>query len=183
MNNALLVIDYSYDFAAPDGRLTAGTAAQAIEAALVEKIKTSHEAGTPIFFMMDLHFDDDEMHPESKLFPAHNIENTNGRELYGEVRDIYQQIKDAKNVFFIDKRRYSSFAGTPLHQLLLERKIDAVTLTGLVTDICIMHTAVDAYNLGYDIIVPSDCVASFNEPAHEMALEHFKNALGATIEP
>ncbi|TVT27678.1 cysteine hydrolase [Salinicoccus cyprini] len=183
MNNALLVIDYSYDFAAPEGRLTAGEAAQAIEAALVQKIRTSYEAGVPIFFMMDLHFDDDGLHPESKLFPPHNIEGTGGRELYGEVREVYQQIKDRQNVFFIDKRRYSSFAGTPLNQLLLERKIDTVTLTGLVTDICIMHTAVDAYNFGYDIIVPASCVASFNPPAHEMALEHFKNALGATVEP
>lgn len=182
MNNALLVIDYSYDFAAPDGRLTAGDAAQAIEPAIVERIRAAHEAGQPIFFMMDLHFEQDALHPEAELFPPHNIEGTKGRALYGKVHDVYTEIRDAPNVFFIDKRRYSSFAGTPLNQLLQERNIDTVTLTGLVTDICIMHTAVDAYNNGYGIVVPASCVASFNASAHENALDHFKNALGATVE-
>ncbi len=183
MNNALLVIDYSYDFAAPDGRLTAGDAAQAIEAAIVDRIREAHEARQPIFFMMDLHFEQDDLHPESKLFPPHNIEGTEGRALYGRVHDVYEEIKDEQNIFFIDKRRYSAFAGTPLNQLLQERKVDTVTLTGLVTDICIMHTAVDAYNNGYGIVVPASCVASFNPAGHESALDHFKNALGATVEP
>ena len=33
--------------------------------------------------MMDLHFEEDPYHPETKLFPPHNIEGTSGRHLYG----------------------------------------------------------------------------------------------------
>lgn len=182
LKNALLVIDYSYDFAAPDGKLTAGEAGGAIQGAIAEKIREAHGEGTSIFFMMDLHYEEDVHHPESQLFPPHNIEGTPGRDLYGAVLEVYEDIKGDANVFFLDKRRYSAFAGTPLDQLLQERGISTVTLTGLVTDICIMHTAVDAYNHGYGIIVPESCVASFNPEGHRYALDHFKNTLGATIE-
>lgn len=182
MTEALLVIDYSYDFAAPDGRLTAGPPALEIEEALAERIKNAHDAKQPIFFMMDIHHEEDTHHPETGLFPPHNIAGTKGRELFGMVKETYEEIKDAPHVFFIDKTRYSAFASTNLEQLLRERNINGVTLTGLVTDICIMHTAVDAYNKGYRITVPASSVASFNPAGHTFALEHFKNSLGAIVE-
>ncbi|MCD2137471.1 cysteine hydrolase family protein [Salinicoccus halitifaciens] len=183
MNKALLVIDYSYDFVAPDGKLTAGEPAMAIEGNIAGRIDAAVRDGEFVFFMMDLHFENDTYHPEYKLFPPHNIDGTPGRELYGEVLEKYREIESQENVFFLDKTRYSAFSGTRLHQLLQERRVDTVVLTGVVTDICIMHTAVDAYNLGYDIIVPESCVASFNPEAHTESLKHFQNSLGAVIEP
>ncbi|TKK63904.1 isochorismatase family protein, partial [Enterococcus faecalis] len=48
-------------------------------------------------------------------------------------------------------------------------------------DICVLHTAVDAYNLGYQLMIPERAVASFDEQGHEWALRHFKQTLGATI--
>ena len=54
-------------------------------------------------------------------------------------------------------------------------------LTGVCTDICVLHTAVDAYNLGYQLMIPERAVASFDEQGHEWALRHFKQTLGATI--
>ncbi|PWZ94619.1 isochorismatase, partial [Staphylococcus pseudintermedius] len=65
-NKALVVVDYSYDFVADDGKLTCGAAGQAIEPYIVERIKAYHEAQENIFFMMDLHFEDDPYHPETK---------------------------------------------------------------------------------------------------------------------
>ncbi len=46
LKNALLVIDYSYDFAAPDGKLTAGEAGSAIQGNIAEKIREAHGKGT-----------------------------------------------------------------------------------------------------------------------------------------
>ena len=46
---------------------------------------------------------------------------------------------------------------------------------------CILHTAIDAYNLGYKIFVYENAVASFNDAGHHWALGHFKGSLGATI--
>ena len=81
----------------------------------------------------------------------------------------------------MDKTRYSAFAGTDLHLRLQARGIREVHLIGVCTDICILHTAVDAYNLGYKIKVYRDAVASFNQAGHEWALGHFAGSLGAEI--
>lgn len=132
-----------------------------------------------VVFANDLHFENDPYHPESKLFPPHNIVGTKGRELYGSVKELYETYKD--RVISFDKTRYSAFAGTNLDILLRERAVEEVVLVGVCTDICILHTAVDSYNLGYKITVPEHGVASFNEIGHEWALGHFKTCLGASI--
>ncbi|HDK5689879.1 TPA: cysteine hydrolase [Staphylococcus pseudintermedius] len=181
-NKALVVVDYSYDFVADDGKLTCGAAGQAIEPYIVERIKAYHEAQENIFFMMDLHFEDDPYHPETKCFPPHNIKGTKGRELYGEVKALYDTIKDSAHVYFIDKRRYDSFYGTPLDSLLRERQVDTIEIVGVCTDICVLHTAISAYNLNYQLIIPKKGVATFNEAGHQWALTHFKTTLGAQVE-
>ena len=53
----------------------------------------------------------------------------------------------------MDKTRYSAFAGTDLEMKLRERGIEEVHLVGVCTDICVLHTAVDAYNKGFKIVV------------------------------
>lgn len=90
-------------------------------------------------------------------------------------------IKDDHRVFWMDKRHYSAFSGTDLDIRLRERRVTKVVLTGVLTDICVLHTAIDAYNLGYDIEVVESATASLTPEAHDFAIGHFKNVLGATI--
>ena len=127
MTKALISIDYSYDFVADDGKLTAGKPAQAIEDRIAQVTQEAYDNGDYIFVAMDRHDEGDTFHPETKLFPPHNI------------------------------------------------------LTGVLTDICVLHTAIDAYNLGYDIEVVASATASLTPEAHDFAIGHFKNVLGATI--
>lgn len=179
MKKALIVIDYTYDFVADDGKLTCGKPGQAIENNISTLIEQFIEQNDVVVFANDLHVENDPYHPESKLFPAHNIVGTKGRELYGSVKDLYETYKD--RVISFDKTRYSAFAGTNLDILLRERNVEEVILVGVCTDICILHTAVDSYNLGYKITIPEHAVASFNEIGHKWALGHFKSCLGASI--
>ncbi|PTU87337.1 isochorismatase [Staphylococcus pasteuri] len=179
---ALIIVDYSVDFIADDGKLTCGVPGQKLENFLVNRINQFNENRDAIFFMMDLHYENDDFHPESKLFPPHNIEGSEGRQLYGEVGNLYESIKTQNNVHFLDKTRYDSFYGTPLDSLLRERNVNKVEIVGVCTDICVLHTAISAYNLGYAIRVPSKGVASFNQSGHQWALSHFENSLGAEVE-
>jgi len=178
---ALISIDYTYDFVADDGKLTTGKAGQGIEKDLVSLTKTFIDKGEFVVFEIDGHDPTDEFHPETKLFPAHNVLGTSGRELYGELNKLYDLSKAKKNVYWINKRHYSAFSGTDLDIRLRERNIKKIHLTGVCTDICVLHTAVDAYNLGYEIVIHENCVQSFDEEGHRWALRHFKNTLGAEI--
>ncbi|MCG7342073.1 cysteine hydrolase [Staphylococcus auricularis] len=181
-NKALIVVDYSYDFVADDGQLTAGKPAQDIEPFIVSRMKAYDEAEQDIFMMMDLHYENDTTHPEYNLFPPHNIANTPGRELYGKVKDTYEAIQDHEHVHFLDKTRYDSFHGTPLDAMLRARDIKNIEIVGVCTDICVLHTAVGGYNLGYHMTIPKSGVASFDQTGHDWALTHFENSLGARVE-
>ena len=148
MAKALISIDYTEDFVADHGKLTAGAPAQAISDAIYRVTQKAFERGDYIFFTIDAHEENDVFHPESKLFPPHNIIGTSGRNLYGKLADFYQEHAGDSRVFWMDKRHYSAFSGTDLDIRLRERKVDTVILTGVLTDICVLHTAIDAYNLG-----------------------------------
>jgi nicotinamidase-related amidase len=183
MEKALIVIDYTNDFVATDGALTAREPAQSIEGNIVNLCNMFVVQEQYIVVANDFHKSGDEFHPESKLFPPHNIVGTEGRELYGNVKRVIESIKPDENceIHFIDKTRYSAFAGTDLELRLRERGINEIHLCGVCTDICVLHTAIDAYNKGFKIVIHKDAVASFNPVGHEWALEHFKGTLGAEV--
>ncbi|MFT4415506.1 cysteine hydrolase family protein [Fredinandcohnia humi] len=181
MKKALINIDYTNDFVASDGALTCGEPGQAIEQEIVRITEEFITNDDYVVFAIDLHKEGDHLHPETKLFPPHNIEDTSGRLLYGDLQRVFNEQQSNTNVYWMDKTRYSAFAGTDLEIKLRERGITEVHLVGVCTDICVLHTAVDAYNRGFKVVVYSKAVASFNQIGHEWALGHFKGSIGADV--
>ncbi len=180
-HQALLIIDYTNDFVADKGALTCGEPGQAIDENIVKLADYMRKDGDWVWFPTDLHVPFDHYHPETKLFPAHNVSDTWGRELYGKTGDWYEKNAGKETVKEFAKTRYSAFAGTDLDLRLRERGVDTVHLVGVCTDICVLHTAIDAYDLGYKIVIHKSCVASFNQAGHDWALNHFENVLGAKV--
>lgn len=181
MERALIVIDHTNDFVATDGKLTCGEPAQMITERITELTTSFIENGEYVIMAVDVHDEKDPYHPETQLFPPHNIRGTEGRQLYGKLQEVYLNHRDDTSVVWLDKTRYSAFAGTDLDLRLREREIKEIHLVGVCTDICVLHTAVDAYNKGYKIVVHADAVASFNPAGHLWALNHFESCLGAII--
>lgn len=180
---ALLVIDYTFDFVADDGKLTCGVPGQNIARPISNYIEWALQSGDYLFVFRDLHTIDDFTHPETALFPAHNLEGSEGRYLFGSVEQavkLFEQVAPER-LFCYDKTRYSCFVKTPLEEDLQRLQCSSVILTGVCTDICVLHTAMDAYNRGISLMVATDGVASFDQNAHEVALKHMKNCLGADL--
>ncbi|MCL6636961.1 MAG: cysteine hydrolase [Alicyclobacillus sp.] len=186
MARALLVIDYTVDFVAEEGALTCGAPAQAVDGAITRLAQQFAERGDWVVLAVDVHDPEDPYHPESVLFPPHNVRGTPGRALYGQLGEWYQRLQGeggaaAGRVRWLDKMRYSAFAGTDLDLYLRARGVTELHLAGVCTDICVLHTAVDAYNRGYQLVVHEQAVASFNPAGHTWALGHFRNVLGAEL--
>ncbi|MFD2923576.1 cysteine hydrolase family protein [Halobacillus naozhouensis] len=179
MNRALIVIDYTIDFVAKEGALTCGEPGRNIEDSLVRLTEMFIKSEDYVVLAVDVHEESDPYHPETDLFPPHNIRGTEGRRLYGDLMSLFDD--NRSSVYFMDKTRYSAFHATDLDMKLRDRGINEIHLAGVCTDICVLHTAVDAYNLGYQIVVHKDAAASFNKHGHEWALEHFKQVLGASV--
>ena len=181
MKKALLVIDYTVDFVADHGALTCGKPAQVLESRISQLTEEFISAGEYVVFAVDVHQANDAYHPETSLFPIHNVRDSAGRELYGNLAALAQTYLDHPQVYYMDKTRYSAFAGTDLDLRLRARGIDEIHLTGVCTDICVLHTAVDGYNKGYRLVIHSDAVQSFDPEGHRWSLRHFENTLGARV--
>ena len=89
MKKALIVIDYSNDFVATDGALTVGRPGQALEGKILDLANDFLKEKDPVVFAIDVHKENDPYHPETKLFPPHNLLGSKGRDLYGKLADFY----------------------------------------------------------------------------------------------
>jgi nicotinamidase-related amidase len=56
----------------------------------------------------------------------------------------------------LDKRYYSAFTGTDLHQILKHAGTDTLILSGAETDVCVLSTICSGVDLGYRMVVAND---------------------------
>ncbi len=170
MANALLVIDMLRGFLEEGFPLYCGARARRIIPNVQGLIERELARGSKVFFVCDHHVPDDY---EFRIFPPHCIEGTIEAELIPELAHYEGEI--------VPKRRYSAFFGTPLEKKLRDLKPEKIIVCGVCTNICVLHTVANARNRDYEVEVPIDCVASFDEKAHYTALEHMEKVLGAKL--
>ena len=169
MKTAVIVIDMINDFVT--GVFKSDRAAK-----IVPNVKTlldfARKKKIPIVYATDAHLPN--VDPEFSVWGSHAVAGTRGAE-------IVDELKPDKCDFRVLKRKYSAFQGTDLDQLLRELEVDTVVLTGVVTDICIQHTAADAFFRGYKIKIPKDATEAFTENAYTEGLQYLKEYYNAEI--
>ncbi|HEU5138406.1 MAG TPA: isochorismatase family cysteine hydrolase [Bacillales bacterium] len=101
----------------------------------------------------------------------------------GRGRPIVERLRPTEDDYFVVKPKHSGFFSTPLSTLLSQLQATTLILTGMAGNICVLFTANDAYMRGYDLHIPSDCVASNAEEDNQYALRLMKNTLKADITP
>jgi nicotinamidase/pyrazinamidase len=111
------------------------------------------------------------------IWPVHCVQGTPGAELHPDL-------ERAKVDFVIDKGQdpnsqgYSAFQDTLLGEILRERGVDRLFVTGLATDYCVKNSVLDALRLGLDVVVVEDAVrpVDVNPGDGERALEEMQSA-------
>lgn len=170
MAKAVLVIDMVRGFLEEGHPLYCGDKTRSIIPNIQKLLEREMGQGAKLFYLCDNHAPDD---PEFNLFPPHCIQGTSEVEIIPGLTQYPGEI--------IPKRHFSGFRGTPLEEKLSGLELEGLIICGVCTDICILHTVVDATNRGYQVEVPVDCVASFDEKAHFFALEHMEKVLGVKL--
>jgi nicotinate phosphoribosyltransferase len=170
MANVVLVIDMTRAFLEEGHALYCGHRARSIIPNIQALLERELARGATVLFLNDHHDPDD---IEFKMFPPHSIAGTAETEVIPELAGYAGEI--------IAKKRYSAFWDTSLAERLLELKPDKIIVTGVCTDVCVCHTTGDARDRDYEVEIPVDCVASFDEKAHYFALEHMEKVLGARL--
>ena len=166
---AVVVIDMINDFVTG---VFKNERAEKIIPNVEQLLNFAREKKISVVYVNDAHLPN--VDTEFDVWPQHAVAGTWGAQ-------VVDELKPEKGDFVFQKRRYSAFQGTGLDQLLRELKVDTLILTGVVTDICIQHTAADAFFRGYKIIVPEDCVEAINEQTQKASLDFLKRVYGCKI--
>ena len=170
MANAVMVVDMVRGFLEEGYPLYLGAGARGIIPNIQKLLERELARDAKVIFLCDNHDPED---LEFKMFPPHCIEGTEEAEVIPELSAYPGEI--------IPKKRYSGFFGTDLEAKLHQLQPDKLIICGVLTNICVMHTAADARNRDYEVEIPVNCVASPDEAAHRFALEHMEKVLGARL--
>ena len=123
--------------------------ARDIVPAVAARLDAARAAGLPVVYVVDQHDPDD---ADLDLWTTHNVAGTTGGEVWPALAP-----KDGDTI--VTKPTYSAFAASDLDGVLDGLAVDTLVLTGCLTEVGIMATAMDALQRGYAVEVPPDAQA------------------------
>jgi len=179
MSEALLIIDYQRDFIPPDGAL-----AVAGGDGIVDRINALAQDDRFGFVIAtrDWHpADHGSFREQGGPWPPHCVQGTPGAELSPELdQSRIDAIVDAG--VRPEDDGYSGFESPRMMELIGKHRITAVTVVGLATDYCVLHTARDAIRHGLEVTVDTSAVrpVEVNPGDGERALAELEG-MGARI--
>jgi nicotinamidase-related amidase len=171
-DRALLVIDMLEDFVRAGAPLEVPETRKILPA-VRRRIARARKEGELVVYVCDSHGKND---PEFARmgWPPHAVAGTPGAAV---AATISPEPGDA----VVDKKTYSGFHRTALQSVLRRRGIRKLSLSGCVTNICVLYTAADAAMRGYDVTVDDTLVAGLDPKTHAFALDQMEKVLGVRV--
>lgn len=167
---ALLIVDMSNDFVADDGGLTVGKPAQEVVPYIVDLANEFLTKENIVVVTMDEHKQND---PHFELWPVHNVEGTEGQQLFGQLQQFYEENKSNDHLFYVPKTNYNAFFKTNLAEILRSNSVEKVHVGGVCTDICDFLTVAGADAEGFKTVIHKRGVATFTD-LNETFINHMK---------
>jgi nicotinamidase/pyrazinamidase len=154
--SAVLVIDMLNDHLTP-GSSVEVPRARDIVPAVANRLEAARASGLPVVYVVDQHDPDD---PDLDLWTTHNVAGSKGGEVWPALAP-----KTGDTV--VTKPTYSAFAASELDAVLDRLAVDTLVLTGCLTEVGLLATAMDALQRGYAVEIPPDAQAG-SSPAAEL---------------
>jgi len=85
--------------------------------------------------------------------------------------DIIPELYPRTDEPVIDKPGKGAFWATQLQDILQQRGIEQLVVTGVTTEVCVNTTVREANDRGYECLVPADCVGSYFPEFQEAGLK------------
>jgi len=167
---ALLVIDMLNDFCREGAPLEVPSTRVVMPNIQRELARVRGEGGL-VVYICDAHAPDD---IEFANWPPHAVAGSRGAQ-------VVDELVPGQGEPVVRKTTLLGFYRTDLDRILSDAGISTVTVTGCVTNICVMLIAHEAAVRGYRIRVPGDCVAGLDPEMHEFALRQMIEVIKAEI--
>ena len=152
---AIVVVDMQKD--------NVGAFCRAIVPNLQLLLKEARAKDIPVIFACDSRYPDDFLFTKSG-HPLRTIRGTEGVK-------VIQELDPKPTDVIVEKRMLSAFFATDLDFTLRQKGIKMLVVAGVATWACVLKTAFDAVELGYELVIPADCCASPSPEDHESALK------------
>lgn len=173
-NPAIVLVDLQNDFFT--GHLKVKRVVNVIDP-LKRLVVAARKNDVPVIYAVDAHYPQDV--EVVRQWGNHAIKGTEGAQVIAELQP------DLAKDYVVEKRTYSGFYETGLDPLLRSLYggdgAKTVVLGGLHTQLCVRHTAADAFFRGYHIIVAKDGVEAFSEADQEQGLRYLEYVYDAKI--
>ena len=156
---ALLVIDMQNDNLRP-GSSVEIPRARDIVPAVAARLDAARVAGLPVVYIIDQHEPDD---ADLDAWTTHNVVGSEGAKVWPALAPKAGDLQ-------VTKSTYSAFTGSRLDDVLDGLGVDTLVLTGCVTEVGVLATAMDALQRGYAVEVPADSQAGTGAQAEEVTM-------------
>lgn len=170
---AVILVDMLNDFVT--GKLEAKRA-QSIIPNLKRLVEAARKSNVPVIYSNDAHYPQDV--EVTQKWGKHAIKGTEGAE-------VIPELKPSAKDYIVEKRTYSGFYETGLDPLLRSlykgEGAKTVILGGLHTNMCVRHTAADAFFRGYTIIIAKDGVEAFTQEDQDQGLKYLEYVYNTKI--
>ena len=94
---------------------------------------------------------------------------------------IVRELQPIEGELVLRKSSYSSFHETVLEEFLKSRDSRGLVVTGVLTNLCCETAAREAFSCGFDVFVPPDATAAFNEEMHIASLLNLSCGFAAPL--
>jgi nicotinamidase-related amidase len=74
----------------------------------------------------------------------------------------------------VDKPGYSAFMQSKLYDLLVQKSVSTVVVTGAETDVCVLATVLSAVDLGFKVVIVEDALCSSSDEGHDALMTMYR---------
>ncbi len=172
--DALIIVDVQNDFC-PGGALPIEEGDQVIPL-LNQWIDDALLADIPIYVSRDWHpVNHPSFEEQGGPWPSHCLQDTMGARFHPELRVPESAIKITKGVRF-DQDQNSVFDQTGLAVQLRKKNIRRVYIGGLAEDVCVLASALDGIQEGFEVLVIPDATRPVTPEGGENARRRMRSA-------
>lgn len=169
---ALIVVDMVKDNVNTSGHGMMDLEAKKIVPSILQLTRWFRRSGQKVVFACDSFMEGDFIF--NARMPPHAIRGTGGDE---PIPELEMQPGD----LYLPKRRMSSFYKTDLDQTLRMWGVHTVAVCGIVTNVCVLLTAMDAVQNDFNAVIVADACACHKPELHEMTLQCYDKFVLAPI--
>jgi maleamate amidohydrolase len=171
----VVVVDFQRGFIDPSFPMGGAPMVDLAVRQTVPVIEAAKRAGLPVIACVN-GYDSPRAAPHWKIGPVFDL-------LRGTPSvELDPRIAAAGPDVLLMKSAPSIFFATPAAAILTKQRVDTVIVTGCITSGCIRASVIDAFSLGFRVMVPHDCVGDHDEVAHAQNLKDIERCYADVID-